>query len=306
MENGRTVEGSYYGILGEMILGEDVVIYQKNRTDIEASSLSEVREEPDASSISTIKRHDATKEFRDTHQKKSNKFSLFLILFVLTIGITLSCKKDSSKQTLIYQSDFSNDYDGWEGGFSDWGPTAENGWNFIFKRSALPAPLNEDLQSLQIGGTNLSDDLFMFLKRKITGLKPNTHYTIFFELEIASNAASDGVGVGGSPSALTIKAGSSVKEPLSAFIPSRNLYQMQNIDKGDQTVAGRDVVILGNVGVKAGQKEYGLISRSNEPKPHIGKTNERGELWALVGTDSGFESRSVLYYKSIKITLKEV
>lgn len=305
MDNGTTEEKSYYGILGEMILGEDTITDRKNETDTEGLNNSEIREKQEAA-MPTIERLALTKKFQDTHQEKLNNLSLFVIFFVFSIGFTLSCKKSASKQALIYQSDFSNGSDGWEGSFSDWYPPAENGWDFIFKRSGLPAPLNEDLQSLQIGGTNLSDDLFMFLKRKITGLKPNTNYTIFFELEIASNAATDGIGVGGSPSALTIKAGSSINEPSSAFIPARNLYQMQNIDKGDQTVAGRDVVILGNVGVKAGQKEYALISRSNVAKLHYGRTNQKGELWVLVGTDSGFESRSILYYKSIKITLKEV
>lgn len=305
MKNGEKAEEFYYGILGEMILGEYTIIDRVNEANSEGSVISAVTEKPEASML-TIEVPDATKKLLDAHQKKLNNLSLLAILFVFSIGFALSCKKDASKQTLIYQSDFSKGYDGWEGGFSDWAPPAENGWDFIFKRSGLPAPLNEDLQSLQIGGTNLSDDLFMFLKRKITGLKPNTNYTIFFELEIASNAATDGVGVGGSPSALTIKAGSSINEPFSVFIPARNLYQMQNIDKGDQTVAGRDVVILGNVGVKAGQKEYALISRSNVTELHYRRTNEKGELWVLVGTDSGFESRSILYYKSIKITLKEV
>ena len=146
----------------------------------------------------------------------------------------------------------------------------------------------------------------MFLKRKITGLKPNTNYTIFFELEIASNAATDGVGAGGSPSALTIKVGASPKEPLSVYVQQVGLYQMQNIDKGEQSMEGKDVKVLGDIGVRPGQKEYAIIERNNHNRPHRAVTNDKGEIWLLIGTDSGYESQSVLYYQSVKVIFTKI
>jgi hypothetical protein len=34
--------------------------------------------------------------------------------------------------------------------------------------------------------------------------------------------------------------------------------------------------------------------------------NEAGEIWLLVGTDSGFEGRQTVYYRSIEATLTPV
>lgn len=46
---------------------------------------------------------------------------------------------------------------------------------------------------------NRSDDLFMFLKKQLTDLKPLTSYKINFDIQLASNAISGGIGAGGAP-----------------------------------------------------------------------------------------------------------
>ena len=131
MKNGEKAEEFYYGILGEMILGEYTIIDRVNEANTEGSVISAVTEKPKASML-TIEVPDATKKLLDAHQKKLINLSLLAILFVFSIGFALSCKKDASKQTLIYQSDFSKGYDGWEGGFSDWAPPAEKWLGFYF------------------------------------------------------------------------------------------------------------------------------------------------------------------------------
>ena len=41
--------------------------------------------------------------------------------------------------------------------------------------------------SLFITGNNQSDDLFMFFKRRVTGLQPNGRYRVTFALEFVTN-----------------------------------------------------------------------------------------------------------------------
>ena len=47
--------------------------------------------------------------------------------------------------------------------------------------------------------TNRSDDLFMFLKRQVDGLRPNTAYAVSASLDLATNVPAGLVGIGGSP-----------------------------------------------------------------------------------------------------------
>jgi hypothetical protein len=52
----------------------------------------------------------------------------------------------------------------------------------------LPSPLNTSHRALRLTSFNQSDDLWQFVKRPISGLRPNTLYRVRFEVELASNA----------------------------------------------------------------------------------------------------------------------
>ena len=49
--------------------------------------------------------------------------------------------------------------------------------------------------------------------------------------------------------------------------------------------------------------KYQLIKRTNSQTPFSAKANDKGELWLIVGTDSGFEGLTTLYYTQIKASL---
>jgi hypothetical protein len=150
---------------------------------------------------------------------------------------------------------------------------------------------------------NRSDDAFMFLKKKVTGLQPNKDYSLVFDIELASKYPTKSMGIGGSPgSSVWVKAGATPVEPVKE--KKDNFYSL-NIDKGAQNNDGKDAIILGNVGVGDDDDEtYQLITRSNADKPFTARSNANGELWLIVGTDSGFEGLTTLYYSQIKVTVK--
>lgn len=205
------------------------------------------------------------------------------------------------EKTLSY--DFANGVDGWVGGFSDWHPPYEsNDWGFVADRTVLPSPLNTSQYGFKLSGMNRSDDLFMFMKRKITGLQANTTYKVIFNVEFASNAPTNAVGVGGSPDAVMMKAGMTSFEPIATLDKTVNLYQM-NLDKGNQMNDGKDMFNLGTIGVNDTTTQFTLISKNNATRLFSIKTNEKGEAWLIIGTDSGYESRTTLYYTKITLNL---
>jgi hypothetical protein len=61
--------------------------------------------------------------------------------------------------------------------------------------------------------------------------------------------------------------------------------------------------MIGTIGVQDNTTAYTLINRNNIDKPIKLKTNDLGELWLMIGTDSGFEGITALYFSSIIIKL---
>jgi hypothetical protein len=90
-----------------------------------------------------------------------------------------------------------------------------------------------------LSGYNLSKDLFMYVKKRITGLRPNTDYTITFQVELASDLNTASSGGSGS---VSLKAGATQSEPKSVIEAG---YYVMNIDKGNEASAGEDMMSLG-------------------------------------------------------------
>lgn len=196
--------------------------------------------------------------------------------------------------------DFETGVQGWQADWADY-PIADSVfYQLATRHSVLPTNIRPPQSGIYIRGNNHSDDLFMFLKRKITGLLPNKQYNVQFQLQIASNAPTNAIGVGGSPN-LPIKVGATVIEPKK--IPSvvgGSPFYIMNIDKGNQNIAGTQMHIIGDTGVSDTTTVFTLIERSSK-KPFLVTTNEAGELWVIVGTESAFEALTELYYSHIVV-----
>lgn len=130
---------------------------------------------------------------------KINKAVFFLLSFTYFF-----CSCDNGDESISFQNSveiddfFEESMDNWSGDFADYGVGREVDFNLNFERTNLPEPLNSDQYALKLSGMNGSDDLFMYLKKKVTGLKPDTRSNVLFDIEFASNVADGLVGIGGS------------------------------------------------------------------------------------------------------------
>ena len=230
------------------------------------------------------------------------KSTFFMIAALMGSLLTISaCQQESTslQPGLLYQSDFQNNADGWVIGISDYGVDQRDIMEFESAHTGLPAPLDATRKSLMISSMNRSDDAFMFLKKKVVGLEPNKEYSLLFEIELASKYPTNSIGIGGSPGgSVFLKAGASTVEPVSGL---RNGFYSINIDKGDQSNDGKEAILLGNIGTGDDANEYKLITRSNMNKPFVAHANPQGALWLIIGTDSGFEGLTTLYYSKINV-----
>jgi hypothetical protein len=147
----------------------------------------------------------------------------------------------------------------------------------------------------------------MFMKKKLTGLSPNTDYTVVFDVELASNAPLGYTGIGGAPGdGVFLKAGASGMEPKKVIESGRYTF---NLDKGNQANAGLMATMLGNIATPENSTDYALITRSNASSyaaPFIARSNGDGEIWLFVGTDSGFEGVTTVYYTRVNVVFSTV
>ncbi len=216
--------------------------------------------------------------------------------------------------------DFSNGSLGWEAGFADYPPSTDK--NDVYELRAdvrsLPPELGVNGTGFYLQGHNRSDDLFMFLKRRLNsadGIVAGQTYQLTFTLVFASNAPTGCVGSGGAPGeSVTMKVGASPAEPKALFsqlnLASGALsYLRMNVDKSNQSQSGLAASASGNIAnghpCDTGPYQYVSLQQAHQ-HPSLVNANAKGEIWLLVGTDSGFEGLTGLYYQRIAVTLTPV
>ena len=112
----------------------------------------------------------------------TQQFALILIAY-LTIT---SCTSSQGATEAEFSFTFQSDAEGWTAGFADLPANFEPS---IYELDSGYRPLPSGLEGngLYIQGHNRSDDLFMFFKRRIDGLKADATYEIFASLDLATN-----------------------------------------------------------------------------------------------------------------------
>ena len=220
------------------------------------------------------------------------------------MGGSNSTGGSSAVGTVSQSWDFTTNTEGWIGGFADYPPNSGTGYDLQFGWAALPTEVGPG-GGLRMNGNNHSDDLFMYVVREITGLVPRMTYLLAVTVVIDTNAPTECGGIGGSP-------GTSVyfKIGASPIMPTASLdgqgYLRMNIDIGNQSVGGADMKAVGNIA--------NTLPCSGNPFPYQTKTltlngfsvssAADGTLWIILGTDSGVEGITTLYYDRIAVTLQ--
>jgi hypothetical protein len=226
----------------------------------------------------------------------------------------------------IYQ-----DYERLKIGGADLGPEAPlTKLDFEYPEEATHWLLNSGIYSLPKGlpgkgyllqGNNHSDDLDMFLVRKFQtseGFQPNTKYRMQVTVDLAGDAPSGAIGVGGAPELTLIAVAISDFDPMTFKLDE------------DQTVRHPKTNWLGNPKVQAEVGTNAVCTIPEEssalelnylrPCPADLKipfalkkgvpsktievtTNSKGEFWLMVGGHSGFEGFTGIYYTRIQIQI---
>lgn len=224
-------------------------------------------------------------------------------LFILTgCGSDVIVNPDPNTKTL--EIDFNQGINDWKSGFADYPVGQETFYELSASHTMLPSELGANRKGFRISGNNHSDDLFMFIAKRVHGLEPNTRYDFEFELNIGSNAKKGCLGVGGAPGeGVTLKAGASKTEPKAENNGSG--WYLMNIDKGNQSIGGSDAIVLGDFAnsrdCEVNNDSYLKKTLRNTKGSFSAYSATDGSVWILFGTDSGFEATTTIYYLSAKV-----
>ncbi len=246
---------------------------------------------------------------RNSRQSLRRRISRWMMsaaaLVAMAILLSPSGAQAQDEAEAGFNFNFEDDAEGWTVGFADL-PVDHDQSIFELDYGHRPLPDGLEGSGIYVQGHNRSDDLFMFLKRRVDGLRPNTVYAVSVSIDLATNVSAGLVGIGGSPGeSVYVKAGASTVEPVAAEGDNRHLRM--NIDKGNQARGGESMVVLGNVAHSdVVNREYRVKTLDNVDMPLNVKVDSESRGWLIVGTDSGFEGLSAFYYARISYTLSIV
>lgn len=220
-----------------------------------------------------------------------------MIAAILLVVLSSCSMADKAEGIEIFSMnfDFSQGSEGWTADFTDYpvneDPRADSVYQW--KAEFIPGAVETNGGSAyMISCNNMSGDVFMFLKKKIDGLRPNTNYNVVYEIRLSSNAVA-GQGI-------ILKGGASELEPKKVI---EDGYYVLNIDKGTDTTSGENAVSFGDIGAASPSNGYSYTTKtnSNSYQPFITRTNSKGELWLVLGTDSLFEGVTTVYFMNINL-----
>ncbi len=210
--------------------------------------------------------------------------------------------------TLSY--DFDGGSDGWASEITDY-TEATRPAEVISETGVSPPGLEEGSGFFHLAADNPSDDVFAYLLREVTpddGLEGDRSYTASFTVRFASNAPTGCAGIGGAPGeSVYFKVGAASEQPLPVMEDGQSRL---SVDKGGQSQGGDAAVVAGTIdngipceqALESDPPPYAMVTREGTVADVT--TTADGSLWLFVGTDSGFEGRTSIYYDRIEVTLR--
>lgn len=218
--------------------------------------------------------------------------------FLILCSALWSCNTGSSDEISVFNSfyNFEDSSYGWSGGAADYSVKDSSNVKFDLVYTSATEKMAPVGRSLKLSGINAGGYLTMFIKKEITGLRPETNYTLAFDIELACDTDST------AGDAIILKAGATVAEPRAIEI---NQHVRLNIDNGLYNQNGRDMIVIDTVDVTATTNEYGIVQSGDAPSKYVyvnAQSDAAGSLWVIIATESSAIGRSIVYYSKVAIT----
>jgi len=238
--------------------------------------------------------------------------SAIVLLNVALITFTPSAFAQGSAITKSF--DFRNGVLGWQADFARYNPISfhpDDPYPPKAEIRNLPPELGASGTGFYLQANNHSDAIVMFLKRRLgsaDGIVAGQTYQAIFTVTFASAAQSGCVGAGGSPGdGVSLLDGISPAEPLT-LVETRTRFNDigLNINIGKDGLGASASGSIAN-GIPCGSAPPNYVSlQQTHQHTSLVNASSKGDLWLFVGTASGFEGPTGIYYQRIDVNLTPV
>lgn len=235
--------------------------------------------------------------------KSLRYFAIVLMMW----GCSDAMEKDAAEYAdLISTFDFQSSDQRWDGGISDYPLDYEDSSEFVIRSQQLNyANSVYDGNGMSISANNPHGDLFYYFKRKITGFRPNTAYSVDFDFLVFSQIHNEKVDLSQD---IFLKVGAVNFEPkiVEIKLGTGQAYLSLNVDKGSlNSDSGSDMVNMGSIkGFTSMEAE--AISGNTFDKDLWVQSDASGAIWLLIGVDSGVKSELTFSLAAITAYYSEI
>lgn len=210
-------------------------------------------------------------------------------------------KNDPS--SLSFDYDFEENMHGWTSGFSGISEHyLSKGYDMNFTHGDYTY-MDTTNKGIYLAGNNLESDLFMYTMKKFgkpDGLSPLTAYAVHLRFDAISTMPTH---IDDDPEKqIYVKAGvvNVLPEPELTVENNENFYRV-NLDKGEPSADGNDLSTLGSVAIGSSHEQ--IYGQKAFEKTFYVSTNNLGELWVVIGTDTSREGSSSIYIDNVQVSI---
>ena len=211
----------------------------------------------------------------------------------------------------IHPFEFPHDSQGWTADFSGYSASeSAKSLSLTFEHRLLPEEADQTGTALYLAGHNREqgNSLFMFVKRRVEDLAPNTAYRVHMTLKVTSTSPGKLCRTQtlpfDDPIRATIQAGAFSSEPT---VKVRDGVHRFTVDRTRKAPVGRLARVdtiehsLRNCGFPGG---FHVLRTYNHNDQVRVRTDSDGRLWAVVGLETLFGVKTTFYIKSIKLFVR--
>jgi hypothetical protein len=235
---------------------------------------------------------------------------LIYLGFILSLSGCLN-NDDAPKPLLVSTAIFKNDAEGWEAQFAEYEPGLEDSLKLSFNHTTFMVSESVgQVSAVKQSGYATNSDLFMYIKRQISGFKPNTTYDVFFSLELYAQLNEDFNGDLDDPdNGSFLKVGILKNEPDTMVVNDiENLGKKQvitNFEKGEDKITGPNMAYLGKIEHTDRNESPLLLIATSEGYSLLGTADDEGKMWVMVGVDTNQPIYQSIFYSFIGIQFEE-
>jgi hypothetical protein len=236
---------------------------------------------------------------------KMMRIGFLMLLVSMVFAGCVNLDSGLNEQTLFEYSSFDDGDEGWIAAFADYPVGLEDsmrldsGPGIIYVSESIG-----NVSAFKQRGYATNSDLFMYIKQQISGLEPNSRYTVYINVELISqllmeyNGDLDNKNFGS-----FLKVGAFQVEPDTLEIPHATNLDISNVavdfDKGENETGGIDMTFIGRLEYSKPGKNPIVLNGSNADFPIYTASDNEGKLWIAVGVDTNIPVYQEISYTYI-------